>query len=410
MLKKTLFNFVFHVVLIIASYFLLFNLQIWSVLPDKDNLLNWDAAYHYSIMTEGYEYIAFVGCNLAFFPMFPLIWKVSSLSPVGISILNVVLFILALGWLLKKEQVSAVMQLLIISIPSFIFFALPYSEAVFFLFATLIIIGYRSNNHWLRNIGFLGASMTKSVSVLFIPAIILSEYMGAKRELTEEHKGNGMIWSCLSSFAGLLIAACIQGLQTGKWFYFLEMQQYWGRHWIIPEIPLYTPVAYDAISFVMGLIAVYLCGKAFYSAVMKQNSNNICLPDKNVIFCLLYLAATTILDTCFTYNNGGANIWSINRHFFCTPFVVIMLIWLVRDFSPSKAESIFILLLIISGIYITHIYQNPQYILSYVLFFGAFLTMKVAPAHSKYLIAVYLFNAYMQLQYFHGFLSNSWIG
>ena len=411
MYKKTVINLTLHVIIVVGSYFILFNLKIFNLLPDNTNLLNWDASFHHSIMAEGYQYIAFTGCNLAFFPLFPMIWKLIGLSPMGISIFNSLIFLAGLSWLLRKEQISSVMQLLLISIPSFIFFALPYSESIFFLFTTMVIIGYRNNNQLLRNIGFLGASVVKSASIVLMPAIIICEFMSARERKFNERLSHSMIWSALSSFAGLLIAACIQGMQTGKWFYFLEMQQYWGRHWILPELPLYSPIAYDAISFMMGVIAIYLSAKYFYGAMISlQASVRMLFPDKAVIFSLLYLSATTVLDTFFTYNNGGANIWSINRHFLCTPFVIVMIIWLVRDFSPSKTEWILMLLLTLSGIYFTRIYQSPLYLLSYVLFFTTLTVLKMDKGYAKYLIIIYLFNAFIQLQYYHGFLSGNWIG
>src|SRR5690606_11192213 len=235
-MKNTTYISIFlHLIIVITGYWLLHSLKYFHSQPTNHNLINWDAVFLKSIVTDGYEYVPYSGTNLAFFPLFPLLWKVTGFSPVGISIFNAFLFLASLTLLLRRKQVDFIILLILLSIPSFIFFAVPYSESLFFLFATCILIGYEQEAPFLKNIGFLGASIVKSASIIFIPAIIICELLG---ENNGKDQVRSVYISSLSSLLGLVVGATVQGIQTGQWFYFLEIQQYWGRHWIVPELPL----------------------------------------------------------------------------------------------------------------------------------------------------------------------------
>lgn len=401
----------FHIFSAIFLYFLMYHLGYFKALPNDTNLLYWDGRFHYSIATEGYEYIPYNGTNLAFFPFFPLVWKFTSLSPLWMSLLNFILFQVSLYYLLKIEKIHWIFSLLITSIPSFIFFALPYAEAISFVFASLIVFGYKKNNQLLICIGLFGASFAKSASVIFIPAILICELFAMRRPISFYSMKKKILVYSIASLSGLLLAAIIQGVQTGQWFYFFEMQQFWGRHWIIPEFPLHTPVAFDGIAFIVGCFAIYICFKyALHLACARFPAEPTFELNKAVFFSALYLSATTILDTAFTYNMGGANIWSINRHLLCTPFAIYFLIWFVRDYMPAVSEQIAILVFLFLGIYLTGIYDKPMMIVAYLSFFTSLTVLKWSPKYAFCVIVIYLLQCFLQVQYFQDFISGRWVG
>lgn len=398
----------FHFIFVSIIYFICYKAGIFKILPNDKNLLQWDALHHLSIKETGYEFIAYRGTNLAFFPLFPYSWKALSFSAIGISSFNELIFLLSYYMLLKKEQLPISYNLFLLAIPSFIFFALPYSEAFFFVATTLIVIGYRNNKRIWVYIGFFVASLVKSASIIFIPAIILTELLSNS---DPKSRNRNILYTIISTLAGMCIAAYIQAEQTGQWFYFIEIQQYWGRHWIIPGFPLTTGAArrilgIDSIALVLGFIAMYHCVKWFIAYLKKSVQK---LPPA-VVFSALYLSASAFLDLCFTYNiNGSANLWSLNRHFFCSPFSIVFLIWLHKDFVPSKIEKIGLVFLVLSAIGFAGLYKYPLMAFYYLAFFMVLILFKYYPRLNKYLIAGYLMNLVFQLLFFKNFISGQWI-
>ena len=406
---------VIHIITAVCIYLLLYHLKIINILPDNINLVNWDAKFHKSIVDRGYEYVAYRGTNLAFFPLFPLLWKVTSFSAVAISIANALIFMMSFILLMRNDKSLLITNLLILSIPSFIFFALPYSESIFFAFATLIIVGYKSKSNLWLFIGFFGASLVKSASVIFIPAIFITQFVAHSHKENTQSQIKQIILCSLSSLTGMCVAASVQAYQTGKWFYFIEIQKYWGRHWIIPELPLTTLSAerilgIDSIALILGMLAMYKCFYWLYIYFINTPPYKE-RPEAPVLFSALYLSASTFLDLFFTYNdNGAGNIWSLNRHFFCSPFVVIFLVWIIREYNPVKKELSGLIILVLTGIYLTGVYRYPILALYYLLFFLTLWIMKFYPRLTKYMAITYLISLGFQLQFFKDFISDEWIG
>ena len=401
-----------HLIVVSLTFIVLILNSKKSILPNNINVLNFDAYFYYSIKDIGYLYEPNVGNNLAFFPMFPLIWKLFAVSPIGISMINLLIFLSSFWFLLKNEIIDRKVTLLLLSIPSLIFCCLPYSESLFFLFGVLILLGYSRKSKILLFFGFLGASMLRSVCMIFIPAIILCElFIDTSTPIRQRFLS--MFAKLVATLTGFFIAVIYMGYYTGKWFYFIEIQKFWHRHWATPDFPLTTlspqrVLGIDAIAFTIGCLSIYFILKHIYSAIYDNNRKNLLEP--NVFFSTLYLAGMTILDTFFTYStNHATNIWSINRHLMCTPFAIIFIIYLYKNFQPSKYEYIGILIIILIEIFATGIYQYSNLLPFYVLFFSIILFFK--SKWSNYLfVAYYLSAVFIQLSFYNDFLFGRWVG
>jgi len=393
------------------------------LLPDQDNLIHFDAYWYYTIKEYGYKYEPNTGNSLAFFPLFPLVWRFSTLSEVSICIFNYALFIFSFVFLLKDEKLHSNILLLLLSFPSFIFFSLPYSESFFFLFSAFIILGYKKNSNVLLCIGFFGASLVRSVCVIFVPAIILCELLNLDSGKSKKQRIAQVLLRLIYSISGLLVAMIYVYYKTGTWFYFIEIQKYWNRHWLMPRFPLTTYSAkrvlgLDGIVFMLGLFAIYFGFKAALLWKKKQtkssgSSNSIA--NSTVLFSALYMAGMTILDTFFTfYKNGSTCIWSLNRHVICTPFSIIFIIYLIRDFRPNLYESITIVFLIFLGVFITGIYRyaNVPVLGFYACYFSTFCLLKIKSFFhlNKFFILYYAIALYLQVQFFNDFLCGRWVG
>ncbi|GAA4327657.1 hypothetical protein GCM10023149_31190 [Mucilaginibacter gynuensis] len=267
-------------------------------------------------------------------------------------------------------------------------------------------------------VGFYFASLVRSVSILFIPAVLLTTVVMHGFKPLNKKAWAEALYSCAASFGGFLTAAFIQYFQTGKWFYFLEVQKYWKRHWIFPKLPLstYSPeriMAIDGIAVIIGVVAIYHClkwtiGKVFKGRDVNTYQNGV---TAQVVYSAFILAGTTLLDVFFTFNlEEGANIWSINRHLLCTPFAIVFLHWLYKHFAPQWREVSALVILLVLGIYLTGVFRYYEMVLYYFLFFFSFFIIKYYPHLRYYFIITYVWFAIVQITFFQEFLLNHWVG
>ncbi|SHF48519.1 hypothetical protein [Pedobacter caeni] len=415
-MNRTPFIIFLHLNIFIIAYLLLLHFQVIDAVPDEQNLLNWDAFWYHDIREKGYVFVPSQVCNMAFFPLFPFLWKLSQLSAVSICLLNLAIFVTSFYLLIRKQEVSPIFLLIVLGSPSFIFFALPYSESLSFMFAAMILLGYRLKCSPIKITGFLLAATVRSVSLLFIPAIILTEILTYDKKQPKWRLLLNLFYSIAACTAGLMISACVQFRQTGRWFYFLDIQQFWKRHWIFPKFPLttYDPeriIGVDGAAFVIGSIAAFHCLKWIFLSVRRRDLYPFHNLPKAVVFSALCLAGTTFLDTFFTFNvKGATNIWSLNRHLFCSPFFLIYILWLVRNFKPEKSEILALALLLIFCVYFTGVYQHTLPLTFYVTFFCSLLVLKFADPFKNYLILFYLLSLFIQVCFLNDFLHYKWIG
>lgn len=116
----------------------------------NENYIRWDGIhykllrdYGYDVKKAGSDYI------FAFFPLFPIIWRLSVLPPVGVLFLNY--FFLSISVLLllrifsdEKDYLKNALFTLVL--PSIIIFFIPYSEATFLLMMSIGIYGFSRTN------------------------------------------------------------------------------------------------------------------------------------------------------------------------------------------------------------------------------------------------------------------------
>jgi hypothetical protein len=72
--------------------------------------------------------------SFAFFPLFPVIWRLTTLSSFGITLFNYALFCLGMILFIKmfKDKVPKWVFFLTLCIPMLVVYLIPYTEALFF--------------------------------------------------------------------------------------------------------------------------------------------------------------------------------------------------------------------------------------------------------------------------------------
>lgn len=427
--KVFLFTLLFFLT-IFCIYYLLYRLGVIAVLPDNYNLLRNDADWYYKITEIGYHYQPETIGNTAFFPFFPFFWKFTGLSPLAISVVNLLLFCAALSLLHIVYKFSLFNLLFICTIPSFIFFMVPYSEALFFLFGSIYIYGLCRGSVLNQGIGLLGSGLTRSVVTIFIPAIFIVEtcmffFYTERKWIDLKDSLKRFFYQCSICLTSIGIVAVYQYTAIGKWFYFIEIQQYWGRHFQLPSLPFTTfspksAMGMDTIGLSLGLIAAAL----FILLLYKLRNEARKMLDKNydraLIFSLCYFTFISILDVFFTDDyQGHTKIWSINRHLLCTPYFFVILFELRSSrWSGTIGRRFYmvgITIILLSTLFLTQVSAYPIQLIYYV-FFSVYLLRYIIiqdPVDRVERIVHVLFisvNIMFYLIYMQNYLQNGWIG
>jgi hypothetical protein len=299
-----------HVILLFSVYLLLRKVEGKERFPSEDVLYQtWDVRFYIDIAQRGYSWHENEQSNVAFFPAFPYIWRYTGASPYGISALNVLFFGAGVLLLASAMNFSPREIMLSLSMPSLMFMYVPYSEALFFFFSALALHGYLARqsdtnakaesatghrmlavttSERLTGVGLLLSSLTRSASSVFLPAILLTEW------LAEDGTARRASLFGLATTAGVCLAAFIQYQYTGNWLGFVKAQRSWGVHLQWPQLPLSTwggRTYLDSSALIAGLLSAGVLSRLAWRRVCCGERRH----NQALVFSLAYLSAITVL-------------------------------------------------------------------------------------------------------------------
>ena len=392
---------IFYIVLSVFIYISFYFFGFFKIFPDGTNITSFDAYWYQNIKNNGYQYAWFQPSNSAFFPLFPYTWKILYFNSLAICCLNFLFFISGIGLLKHYFQFSTSKLLLYLSFPTCIFFFLPYSEAFFFLFSSIFLVGLKKNNQKIIFIGILLASLTRATAMFFIPSIIMMEIINSPNVLNKNMFKNLFLYS-FASLLGLLIVVLFQYWQTGEWFAFAKQQmRFWGHVLTIPEFPVISHAAGEKTLWIDGfalfsgatscfVILIVLIKKIFFRASGFYFSN------RPFWFSAFYLCMITLYSLFFNIKSMDAqtNIDSIARYMFSTAFFPVFFIYCLQYFHLSlKHFSAFLLIIIVTLLSIGFLGKPLHFMItsgneSYsFVFFGmlfTYISLHYFSSHIKY--------------------------
>jgi len=401
--KKALLLGTYACVFLIVA---LFTEQCWSGLPiSPPNFLNWDAEHYDYIRSYGYQ-----DFRVAFFPLFPLLWRTLALDAFGISIINALIFLTGFYILMRSYKITRVDSILLyLTIPGFLFFYLPYSESLFFLCSVLILLGLKENKSLLVYSGLFLSILSRPAFTVFIPAFIITELMHPTSLKSILRIGVYLFISAV----GIFIVGAIQNADTGEWFQFFTVQKEWGNELQVPKLPLTSwagsfIVKTDGFALLIGALA----GGYLAALLLKLKWIKAALPGRDVLFSLAYLGGISLTVLLFR----GGSLFSLNRFILATPFIVVALhYWLNQEVFLTNKQliityvSIFLFWLLLGS------YVHIQELLKYALlsFYALFIFSLKSnfPLVRKYsLILLIALNFIFQVTFYVRFLSGLWVG
>lgn len=406
---KKIFDSKALIIGVYASLFVLIAIvvsQSWFDRPiTAENFLYWDAEHYDFIRKYGYQ-----DFRVAFFPLFPLFWKLLPIDGIGIALVNALIFLTSFYFLITSYKVKSIESILYLTIPSFIFFYLPYSESLFFLCSVLILVGLKENKTHLVYFGLFLSILSRPAFTVFIPAFIVTELLHSS-STRKTYIRIGIY--LLIAAVGLLTVGAIQFHDTGEWFQFFSVQKGWGNELQIPKLPLTSwagsfIVKTDGFALLIGVLA----GGYLSALILKLKWVKAAMPGRDVLFSLAYLGGISLTVLLFR----GGSLFSLNRFVLATPFIIVVLhYWMNQNVFFTNKQLIATYILIFLFWLLLGSYVHIQELLKYLLlsFYALFLfTLKShLPIARKYsLILLIALNFIFQVTFYVRFLSGLWVG
>jgi len=319
----------------------------------NDNFETWDAGIYKCISERMYrsEYDCYGHVRSAFFPLFPLLWKITHCTPIGISVINYFLFILSVAFLvmfLLKTTLSdkLVTYTLLIALPSAVIYYMPYTEALFLFTMTIAAIGLLKKKYWMFFAGSLLMSMVRPATVFILIAVVLAELVIFIKNKNYRSLIKEIIFKSLPFFIGYFCALFIQYLSSGSWTAFIEAQKYWtGGVQVVKGISDWSIEGFGLSSFAIFFVCLPAMLFTLFLLVNRSKTTKdyiLKIKDYNsgYLFLISIFYLTGILG--FTLLTSGGNLHSFSRFILASPlFFIALLIFL--DYLSGKPLKLIVL-------------------------------------------------------------------
>lgn len=390
--------------------------------PEKGNLLSWDAAHYDEIRQHLYAPERSWQGNFAFYPLFPLLWRLLCLSPLGISIFNWMLYAigLALMALVFGNSLPRWSWMLLFCAPLVVIFMIPYSEALFFLGIALGMVGIVRERYWLYFVGFLIAATTRAAGNIMLVAWIIVDILTA---VNAKSSFKDFCINVLRHLAPIVIGVfsvmLFQHLCGAEyWFEYVLAQKEWGKELSWPTWP-FTDWSEESESVTKPLIFTLFIPSLVWLALRLWNSLKAPKPmdsrERLRLLSVLFFVGNVIL-ALFTQHGC---FFSQARLLTCTPFFAFLLL----DFSSAVKPRLWrwgmvAALAVALYLYITTLFEISMlfkfsmlgswlvFLLAVLVFFGD--GMRLWLRNTLIVIAVVL-NIYWTAYLFNCFLNDGWI-
>lgn len=275
---------------------------------------HWDVEHYLYIRDHGYDVQ-----RTAFFPLFPFLWRWLAVPPIAMGVINLMLFALGFAGLAWQFAWSGRQQALLLAVPSLVFMALPYSEAVFFLSGALVLVGLRRKVLGLYFLGLLLSCVSRSAAFVLLPAVLATEWLAPE----SGDRGFGRTaTAAAATLLGLGISVGVHYWYTGRWFVFFAAQRLWNNQLRWPALPLSNwggsfPTRYEAPALLIGLgCAAGLAGLAY-----RHWRQPLPAADRPAVFSLGYVAGITLIILA----TKGGELVSLSRYVYATPYFLLLL-------------------------------------------------------------------------------------
>lgn len=395
----------------------------------NESILSWDAPIYQCLAEHMYRIDE--GCyrevRSAFFPLFPLLWKTTHSTPIGIALINYLLFILSVSLLavhLVKHDVPGQIPafLLLVTLPTTIIFHIPYSEALFLFTMTVAVLGLLRGSYRLYFIGMLLTAMVRPATVFVLLAFLAADAFALLRGAGFRSFLRNAASHALPFLVGYAVVFLLQYLYSGSWTIMLDAQAHWeGGIQRFKAISDWSIEGFGMNSFAIFFVALpavaFVLFSLFRSRKGQAPAPQRAVQDHLLLVSSIYLAGLLL----FTLITSGGNLHGFFRFTMATPlFYIAALILLDRlqEFRPTTIAIALVVPVALLYIFLLSVgYGGERSQFAYLglyLLVASFLLLGLGRKLPKlariplYAVVVFgniLWNTFL----FNVFLSNGWI-
>ena len=350
--RKAFINTFLLVILYAAGFFalqyFLYAISIVPIHPTSKNLVMWDGGYYKTLAETWYNFKGGDEPNMAFFPLFPLIWKLLHLNVAGACILNILFFATGFSILCNLYQPSTRDKILWLSIPAVYFTFIPYTEALFFMLASIVIYGIKKEKKWVIWISLFLLSLTRATGVFLAPAFLAMTLLSSGRD--DWYRGL-LKWLYLylaPIIAGTAVFVIYEYIHSGHWLaFFLVQKEYWGHELRVPILPFNSyagpPLLWiSALSMFTGFFSFFFLLKKFFKWLGKNEQQ-----DKLLIASCVYLMMAMLVVILYSppWSGGRTTVSGMFRYSVTNPFFFIFLYHFTNKTTYTWKNYLFVFLL-----------------------------------------------------------------
>ena len=379
----------------------------------SEKMTVWDGSHYNFIKEEMYSDIK----NFAYYPLFPLFWKATGLSTLGISLLNILLFAAGMFVMFKifSHTLSLKHLLLLLCVPYMVIFMMPYSESLYFLFIALGLYGILKQKYWLYFLGFLLASMTKSSSLLFVILFLCLEGLNALNHRSVSLFFKKLLKAVFPVVLGMFLAMAFQWFMGApSFFQSIISQKYWGKSLSLPTLPFSfwsnesrsITVPFLFMYFVPMLVVVF---REFFLSLKAKEKKELDNWKYVRLICIVFLLGN-VFTALFTQHGG---LYSLARYLLATPFFVFLLFDTLNRDRKNILQMLYFSIGLITIIICRDYFVKADFLGSYfviitslLVFFHRFFNTKIL---YTLLVIVLLLNVCWTSYMFNCFLLDGWI-
>lgn len=225
------------------------------------------------------------------------------------------------------------MQLLLLSTPLLLFMGVPYTEALFFCFGSLLLLGLRQRRMGWWVLGLLGCGLTRSASSMFTPGLLFMTLLWASQP---GQLRTALRWGVSGLAAVALsigIVATTQWYQTGEPWAFALAHKHWGHVLQVPQFPWHATTGIDmlwldALALWIGAGAIGgCCWLAWRWLRHVRKKQPLPILPLEIIFTLGYCVCISLFIVLYQ----GGNVANAARYLFATPFFVVLVAYLAEQ-------------------------------------------------------------------------------
>lgn len=399
----------------------------------NENYVQWDGVHYHTIKNTGYDIEKANGDYIfAFFPLYPLIWNISGLPPIGMIFINYLLFGIALLILYKifgtnKSLLRNTPLLIAFSIPTLVVFLIPYTESTFLLAGAIGLYGLTKKKYWIYFVGFFLCALTRPTYTFLMLSLIGAEvfFLLGHKQILSTIKST--FFKLLPLGLGTLTVSIVHKSYSGGGFFkFVEVQKYWDHVLSIPHG--IRDWSHEGFGMSLGIIFIFaiplfaILLLLFYNQLVGSIKKSMVsifdnTPNNYIqVLSIFYIVGIFLFILLFQ----GGSLNGLSRYVLCTPFFFSLLFFSFNYISKIDASYrffFFITLSLFSVFSLGLIDYSTQWNFSdtgmfltiALFFFWLFQDLSQSKIYKVGLYSTVFVNVVWTAYLFNTYISNGWI-